>query len=138
VANRIIAGIPVETTDTTIDAAAATDLHKVAADEAFMHELVTINVDPTTDENSPPYVIVSVNGTNCPVPRGVSVDIKRKYVEVLARMKETRYTQIQGDSGRPDDLRMIERTGLCYPFDMIQDKNPRGRAWLSKVLAEAA
>jgi hypothetical protein len=130
--------MPVVTNDVTIDAASAKDLHKIAADEAFMHELVTINVHPTTDENSPPYVILSVNGTNCPVPRGRTVDIKRKYVEVLARMKETRYNQIQGDSGRPDDLQLVARTGLCYPFDMIEDKNPRGRAWLSKVLAEAA
>jgi len=27
---------------------------------------------------------------------------------------------------------------LSYPFDLVEDKNPRGRAWLNHVLAEPA
>jgi hypothetical protein len=33
---------------------------------------------------------------------------------------------------------MIARHGLAYPFELLSDTNPRGRAWLQNVLAEPA
>jgi disulfide oxidoreductase YuzD len=97
------------------------DFSKLAADEAFMNELVTVMVHATTDENQPNHVVV-----------------KRKYVEILARMKETKYTQVTRNASAPDQIDMVARHGLSYPFDLVEDKNPRGRAWLQNVLAEAA
>lgn len=114
------------------------DFAQLAADEAFMNEHVTIHVHATTDENQPPYVVVNVNGTNQPIPRGVNASVRRKYVEVLARMKETRYTQYTPNPAAPDQVEMKARHGLCYPFDLVNDANPRGRAWLQNVLAEPA
>lgn len=114
------------------------DLHAMAADEQFMNELVTIHVHPVTDENAPPYVILNCNGTNQPVARGVDQAIKRKFVEILARMKETKYTQVQNNPNDPSDISMRGRSGLCYPFEVVQDNNRRGRAWLTKIMAEAA
>jgi len=114
------------------------DLHELAAEEAFMNEPVTIYVHPVSDENAPPYVILNVNGTNQPVARGVNQEIKRKFVEVLARMKETKYHQVNNNPADPSDRSLIGRQGMCYPFDLITDRNPRGRAWLNKVMAEAA
>jgi hypothetical protein len=114
------------------------DFSKLAADEAFMNELVTVMVHSTTDENQPNHVVVNCNGMNQPLIRGVPTTVKRKYVEILARMKETKYTQVTRNASAPDQIDMVARHGLSYPFDLVEDLNPRGRAWLQNVLAEAA
>jgi len=114
------------------------DFSQLAADESFMNEVVTVMVHSTTDENQAPHVIVNCNGTNQPIIRGVPTPVRRKYVEILARMKETKYSQITRNPAAPDQIDMIARHGLSYPFDLINDENPRGRAWLQNVLAEPA
>lgn len=114
------------------------DFSQLAADEAFMNELVTVLVHSTTDENQAPHIIVNCNGTNQPIVRGVPTKIRRKYVEILARMKETKYTQVTPNPAAPDVSELRPRHGLAYPFEVIDDNNPRGRAWLQNVLAEPA
>jgi hypothetical protein len=114
------------------------DFSKLASDEAFMNELVTVMVHSTTDENQPNHVVVNCNGMNQPLIRGVPTTVKRKYVEILARMKETKYTQVTRNASAPEQIDMIARHGLSFPFDLVEDKNPRGRAWLQNVLTEAA
>jgi hypothetical protein len=114
------------------------DFKQISANEKFMNEHVTINVHSSTDENQPPHVIVNVNGMNQPIVRGVPTKVKRKYVEVLARMKETKYTQVTPNASAPDVSEMRARTGLAYPFELVEDANPKGRAWLQHVLAEPA
>jgi hypothetical protein len=114
------------------------DFSELAASEAFMNELVTVMVHSTTDENQAPHVIVNCNGTNQPIVRGMPTKVRRKYVEILARMKETKYSQVTRNASAPDQIDMIARHGLAYPFDLIDDANPRGRAWLQNVLAEPA
>lgn len=118
--------------------AESADFSKLAADEAFMNEVVTILVHSTTDENQPPHIIVNCNGVNQPIVRGVPMQVRRKYVEILARMKETKYSQVTRNPAAPDQIDMIARHGLAYPFDLVEDKNTRGRAWLQNVLAEPA
>ena len=114
------------------------DFRDLAASEAFMNEQVTIMVHSTTDENQPPQVIVNCNGMNQPIMRGYPTSVRRKYVEILARMKETKYSQVTRNPSAPDQIDMVARHGLSYPFDLIEDSNPRGRAWLQNVLAEPA
>ena len=114
------------------------DFSKLAAEESFMNEMVTVLVHSTTDENQPPHFIVNCNGINMPVVRGVPTAMKRKYVEILARMKETKYTQVTPNPSSPDVSELRARHGLVYPFDVQHDPNPRGRAWLQHVLAEPA
>lgn len=114
------------------------DFRELAAEESFMNELVTVLVHSTTDENQPPQVIVNCNGMNQPIMRGYPTEVKRKYVEILARMKETKYSQFTPNPSEPDRIVMQARHGLSYPFDVVEDKNPRGRAWLNNVLAEPA
>lgn len=114
------------------------DFNQLASDEAFMHELVEVMVHSTTDENQAPSVIVNCNGTNQVIIRGVPTTIRRKYLEILARMKETKYSQVTRNPAAPDQIDMIARHGLAYPFELLHDNNPRGRAWLQNVLAEPA
>src|SRR5512147_2256507 len=93
-----VKGIELHDDQTVVDTVSGNvDFGKLAADEAFMNEHVTIMIHPTTDENQPNHVILNVNGVNQPVVRGVQTVVKRKYLEVLARMKETKYSQPQRD-----------------------------------------
>lgn len=120
-----------------IDPVATTDLNKVAADEVFMNELVTIRVHGTTDPNQPPYVVVSCNGVNQPIVRGKPQQVRRKYVEILAHMKETKYQQVQ-DPRELERIDLRDTTALAYPFEVLQDASPKGKAWLEHVLNEPA
>ena len=138
-ATKAIQGIEI-TDDTPVieTLSESTDFRALASEESFMNELVTINVHSTPDENQAASLVVNVNGTNQPIIRGYPTMVRRKYVEVLARMKETKYNQITRNASAPDQIDMVARHGLCYPFDLVEDTNPRGRAWLQHVLAEAA
>lgn len=137
--NKSAMGIEIKDDAPVIETVAESkDFSQLAADEAFMNELVTVMIHSTTDENQPPHVIVNCNGVNQPIVRGMPMKVRRKYVEILARMKETKYTQITPNPAAPDVSHMQARSGLAYPFDLISDDNPRGRAWLQNVLAEPA
>lgn len=114
------------------------DFRTLASNEAFMNEIVTVLVHSSTNENEPPHIIVNCNGTNQPIVRGQPTRVRRKYIEILARMKETRYSQVTPNPAAPDVTQMNARHGLVYPFELVEDTNPRGRAWLSNVLAEPA
>ena len=133
--------VGVEITDDQVDVEPVSqnvDFKQLAAEESFMNEPVTILVHTTTDENQPPHVVVNCNGVNQPIMRGVPTEVKRKYVEILARMKETKYTQVTPNPNTPDVSEMQARTALSYPFDLIEDKNKKGKGWLQNVLAEPA
>ena len=134
-----VAGVEITDDTPTIEPVSQNvDFKKLAAEESFMNEPVTIMIHSTTDENQAPHVIVNCNGINQPIIRGVPTEVKRKYVEILARMKETRYTQITPNPAAPDVSEMKSRTAFAYPFDLVEDKNPKGKAWLNNVMAEPA
>ena len=115
------------------------DLKAVVAQAAFMEQPVTIEVAAPMNENDPNHVVLNVNGINQPVFFGHPVTIRRKYVEVLARMKQTGYTQRATNYINPEDSnQLIPRTALVHPFQVLEDKNPKGREWVRHILSEAA
>ena len=136
---EVVQGIEIHDGEPTIDPIVGNqDLGQLAASEAFLNEMVTVMVHPSTNENDSPQVIVNVNGTNQLIIRGRPTNVKRKYLEVLARMKETKFTQSTPNPSEPEKIQMSQRNAWCYPFEVVDDANPRGRAWLSHVMAEAA
>ena len=136
--SKIIAGEIELSDDQSVEPVVASELGQGVEEEAFMNEPVTVLLAETTDENLNPMPVLSVNGTCQPLLRGVPTVIKRKYVEVLARCKETKYNQRTANPMEPDRIEMVARTALSYPFQVIDDKNPKGATWLRGVLAEAA
>lgn len=119
-----------------IERVAENDFAKAAEMEKFMNEDVVILVHPSATDGAYEYAPLQVNGLNCPVLRGVNAVVKRKYVEVLARCRDTNYRQRLTDPSRLDALVMEEKTVLAYPFAVVEDKNPRGRAWIEAILKE--
>lgn len=104
--------------------------------EAFMHEPVTVMVHESTDPNDVDLVQVSVNGNRQFFQRGNPQTVKRYFVERLARAKRTSYMQNLDERLGESMNNMTPRHALRYPFSVIEDKNPKGAAWLRQILAE--
>lgn len=122
----------------SIESIVTKEFSREVFEEAFMNEMVTVMVADTTDENVNPMPTPSVNGVMQPIMRGVPTRVKRKYLEVLARCKETKFSQRTANPMEPDRIDMVPRTAFTYPFQVIEDQNPKGNAWLKAVMAEAA
>jgi hypothetical protein len=118
-----------------------TDLAELARSEAFMNERLMIRLATTTDPNAPPFATVCVNDVNnrVVIPRGNAVPVKRMHVEVLARMRETRFTQPARNPMDPESGNgLIPHHAQVYPFEVLRDDNPMGRPWLDAILSEPA
>ena len=117
---------------------------------AFMEEPMTIYIEPSGSEDSEQFAQVAVNGKNAEVfdantgkwipigylPIGREITTKRKYVEVLARSKPQK-VKTKVDDPRGDPRNIVQRfTHSRFPFSVLEDKNPKGRAWLSRIKAE--
>ena len=104
--------------------------------EAFMNDILTVVVHPDPGDNAVENPCPSVNGINQPFIRGVEQRVKRKYVEALARGRVTKYEQKVIDPSRPENIQMVERPALVFPFSVLHDPNPKGREWLKAILAQ--
>jgi hypothetical protein len=123
-----------------VETVAESDLGALAESELFMNQKLRIRLATTTDPNAPPQAIVTVNDSNnrAVIPRGKQVWVKRLHVEVLARMRETRYTQPTRNMMDPEaGNQLIPHEAMAYPFEVLEDPHPHGRVWLERVLAEA-
>lgn len=104
---------------------------------AFMEEMVEVVVAATTDKNAERFPHVAVNGVNQYFVRNEKMKVRRKFIEALARAKKTAVSTVAGkDQDGADTMNIAQSTGLRYPFSVVHDPNPRGHAWLEKVLAE--
>ena len=121
----------------SIEAVVSANFKREVFEEAFMNEYVTILVAESADDNVNQIPTPSVNGVMQPILRGHNTRVKRKYVEVLARCKETKYSQNRSNPMEPERIDMVSRSALAYPFHVVEDKNPVGAAWLSAVMLEA-
>lgn len=120
------------------------------AELAFMEEPVTIFIETSGEEDAPQFADVAVNGKKAEVwdeansrwvpigflSVGREITTKRKYVEVLARSKPQKVkTKVEDPRGDPRNI--VQRfTHSRFPFSVLEDKNPKGRAWLARIKAE--
>lgn len=103
--------------------------------EAFMQEPVMVTVLSGGKDNETRFVQVSVNGITQMFERDRPIVVKRKYIERLARAKETGYRQNVDASLGEAMNRMTNHHSLRYPFQVNRDDNPKGAAWLRSILA---
>jgi len=127
-----------------VDAALATKDYKDAL--AFMEEPVTIRLEPSADRNAISRFAVWVNGQKAEIfqngkwfaigwlPVGQPIIIKRKYLEVIVRTKlDTVHTEVRNpDSEHPFNTEQ-RFTSAVHSFSIIEDKNPKGVAWLTEM-----
>lgn len=105
---------------------------------AFANEMVTVRIHPTNDKNAHPLPEVFVNGRVQRFPRGEEIQVRRCFVERLARAMATTFesTKIKGPDGE-DKYIYPQATAEVYPFTVIGD-TPKGEAWLKAIRSEAA
>ncbi len=114
----------------------------------FMEEPVTIRVEENSRSDFPEtHVPAYVNGRPAEVlhngkwiavgwlPIGQVLTVKRKYVEVLARSKSDSIKTVHDDATVKNPMNKIERrTSSNYPLSILEDNNPKGREWLSRIM----
>ena len=122
------------------------DLQKLAADAAFMEELIDIRFLSSGDRNAPKLIEVGV-GTSAPdgktggkhtrkgFERNKVYSIPRFMFEVLAHAKVSTLRQIP-DPRNPMEMLNVVDHAFFYPFEVVHDPNPKGEAWREKVLAD--
>mgnify|MGYP000899160503 CR=1 FL=1 len=103
-----------------------------AAFEKFMEELVLIHVPQTGIEGDLPIVEVGVNGRKVLIPRGVTVRVKRKYVEVLLRAVQSHYRQTLSQDLNGIQTDLVESASQTYPVSLVDD-TPTGKKWWADV-----
>lgn len=121
---------------------------------AFNEETVRILIHRSDDEDLASNVtdFIAVNGTKAEVimhdgrwlalgylPKGLPIYTKRKYVEQLARAKmdkvKTRIEDVTDSVGPGGKENHVDRfTKAVAAFSVLEDKNPRGGEWLSRLL----
>lgn len=141
--------------DVSIDSPRESDI--VAADSttvfdqlAFNEEPITILVEASGREDFPVPPQVSVNGVPAEVwdgrrwlkmgffPLGQEITTKRKYAEVLVGSKpQTVRTKVE-ELASGQTRNMVSRVAHArFPFTVIEDRNPNGRAWLQELRQRA-
>ncbi len=109
-----------------------------AAQLAFLNEMVIVNIAENSDPNAENPVMLSVNGRAVYLKRGEDSVVRRMYVEQLLRAKPV---GINTKVGRGDDgevtNKITKTSAIKYPFSMVRDDSPLGRAWMRKILNEA-
>lgn len=104
----------------------------------FMAEPISVRIATSTDKNAEQIFEININGRLELFRRGETKTVPRYFVDRLARLKETTYTQqeVLNNEGIKDILYQ-PHTGLKYDFSVTRDDHPRGGEWLRAVLAEA-
>ena len=99
---------------------------------------MTILLHRGREKNAPTHEHVSVNGQTIWIPVDQPTRIARKFVEVLARAQPMNVSTDSGESpGDQITFNNVNRSlsSLCS-FSVLEDKNPRGREWLTRVMCE--
>lgn len=100
--------------------------------DKFMREPVVVNVFESAREGELDVCSPEVNGVKYNILRGKPTRIPRFVVEALARARTTNITQKEWNPHSADSLRLINKTGQSYPFEVVQDSQ-RGRDWLKHI-----
>jgi hypothetical protein len=115
-----------------------------ADDEAYFNELkfnedvLTIILEPGTEDNSPLYQDTYCNGVCELVPVGREYKIKRKFLESLVRAQPVTVRTEVERRGDQDPLNHIRRTARAkFPLSILHDPaGGRGHEWLRRIRAQ--
>jgi hypothetical protein len=117
------------------------------ADLAMLEEPVTIRIEPSAEKNAARSYPVWVNGKGAEcflggrwveiiyLPVAIDLIVKRKYLGVIIGAKTDNVSTKVIDGGDDDRPRNItERiTTAVMSFSILEDRNPRGPAWVAAL-----
>jgi hypothetical protein len=129
-ASSLVAGEIVQVSQREFDAASLEY-------ELFMKSFMVIRIHETADPKVAPAVAVAINGDRRWLPRGAPIKIGRAHVECLARSREMHLRTQDNPDRRADDGTIVRKHQTTpYGFEVLWDGEPKGRAWLERVLHE--
>lgn len=118
-----------------------------ADDLAFAEEPITVILNPSAEKNAPTSFPVWVNGKGAEVfqngrwdeigylPVGRPLIVKRKVMEVIIRAKLDSVTTMHEDATTERPSNRINRaTSSVHSYSILEDKNPKGRAWAQEMI----
>lgn len=109
----------------------------IAEHEAFMQDVLSIIVQSSGNDNETRLVHVAVNGRQMLLPRDEQIQVKRMFVEVLARCKKTDFDQNLDERLGEGLNHLSQRHSLKHPFTVVMDPaGVRGHEWLRGILAQ--
>ena len=111
------------------------------AELAFMSEPVTIVLHRGREKHSPNLHDFYVNGRPLWVPVEQETAVPRCYLEVIARSQpyevETHVNKNEHKGmDAPVENKVVRHQSAKFPFTVVRDPNPKGPAWLAKVMRE--
>jgi len=108
------------------------------ANLAFMEEMVEVQVHTTSDKGAEQIFEIIVNGKRELFVRGETKTVARKFINVMANAREDKLEQIkERDAAGTLVFKNVFRSVMKYPFSIVNDPNPIGRAWISAVMRQA-
>lgn len=104
----------------------------------FNEDVLDIILEPSSEENAPTVIDVTVNGETKYIPVGQQVSLKRKFVEVLMRSKPIAVSTQHEDIGaKVVNNRIIRNARAKYPMSIINDPaQGKGVEWMRRIRAE--
>lgn len=101
---------------------------------AFMEEKLRIVVHDSSDPNADPMPTVWNDGIPQRFIPGQETEVKRKYVEILARSRKTAIRQVELPN--LEGYENIQHSALVHPFSVLYDPNPKGAQWLKQIMQQ--
>jgi hypothetical protein len=107
-------------------------------DEAFMNEIVTIQVEQDDDPNAPTFIHSGHNGIDQYIQRGVPQKIKLKFLYSLLAAKRTQFACAFGKDNSGNEFnRMAGRTNTTHRVNVI-NATPKMRDAIVKWMSMPA
>jgi hypothetical protein len=114
---------------------------------AFMEDPITIRLEPSAERNAAKWLSIWCNGRGAEVlvngqwlefkhlPVSQVLTTKRKYVEIIIRAKvDTVTTPDMSESADRAEMNRLERfTTPIHSFSILEDRNPKGPAWMAEL-----
>lgn len=101
----------------------------------FDNEKIEVMVMPSASTYPDHTFFVGVNGIQLLIVRGKKQWLPRRYVEVLLRAKISTYGnhEVRNNLTNELEVKNPETKSHRYPLQILQDKNPLGVKWLTRV-----
>lgn len=107
------------------------------AELAFMQEVVNVIIHKGREKNAQMFIPLGVNGNVRYFPVEEEIPMKRCFLEVLARAQPMDVeTRVEDEDKDNPVNRIIRSSRSLYPFTVMRDPNPKGHAWLAKIMRE--
>lgn len=116
-----------EATRAGIDIIQPGKLEEKAADEAFMNELVEIQIEADDDPNAPLFVHTAHNGVTQYIKRGEPQTIKRRFLYSLVAAKQAKLVCSFGKNSEGKEFNRLQGPSRCTHQVVVITDSDKGR-----------